>query len=147
MIHLATDHAGLALKDAVKDWLAAEGWSVVDHGAYTFAAEDDYPDFIVPAAMAVAAAPGVAAVVFGGSGQGEAMAANRVPGIRAAVYYGQQPEMVPLSRQHNDTNVLSLGARFVSPEAAKAVIWEWLHTPALTDEKYHRRNQKLDQYL
>lgn len=144
-IHLATDHAGLALKDSVRAWLIAENWPVIDHGAYQYLAEDDYPDFVLPAARAVAAsAGGDAAIVFGGSGQGEAMAANRVKGVRAAVYYGAVPTLVSLSREHNDANVLALGARFVTEADAKQVIWEWLHTSAASDEKYARRNHKLD---
>jgi ribose 5-phosphate isomerase B len=145
-IHLATDHAGFTLKESVRAWLTAEGFTVVDHGAYSFEGEDDFPDFIVPAATAVArGVDTTAGIIFGGSGQGEAMAANRVAGARAVVYYGKQSDIVPLSRAHNDANVLSLGARFVPDDEAKAVIWEWLHTPALPEEKYSRRNKKLEQ--
>jgi ribose 5-phosphate isomerase B len=81
--------------------------------------------------------------VFGGSGQGEAMMANSYPRVRATVYYGGDENIPVLSRQHNDANVLSIGARFVDIDTSKRVIWEWLHTPAFTEEKYQRRNRKM----
>jgi len=145
-IYLATDHAGLPLKNAVKDWLVEEGFTIEDCGAYEYDPHDDFPDFIKLAAKAVAKNPkGSKAIIFGGSGQGEAMLANRFPGVRAAVYYDGPPEIVTLSRQHNDANILSIGARFISTNKAKEAIWAWLHTEALADEKYARRNQKLDE--
>lgn len=144
-IHLATDHAGFAHKNAVRDWLLQEGYVVVDHGAMTLDPEDDFPDFIQLAAQAVAKTPAHnRAIIFGGSGQGEAMQANRYKGVRAAVFYGGPEEIVPLSREHNDANVLSIGARFVSVDKAKELIWTWLHTSPRTEEKYRRRNTKLD---
>lgn len=145
IIHLATDHAGLVHKEAVSLWLKAEGFVVVDHGAVSLNAEDDYNDFICLAAKAVSSNPlNNHAIIFGGSGQGEAMQANRFLGVRAAVYYGSNETIPGLSRMHNDANVLSIGARFVSIDEAKKVIWDWLHTAALTDDKYLRRNNKLD---
>ena len=143
-IHLAADHAGFSHKVAVGEWLRGEGYAVIDHGPLAYDVQDDFPDFIAPAAAAVAAAPATTkAVIFGGSGQGEAMVANRYSAVRATVYYGGSDEIVALSRQHNDANVISIGARFVSLDEAKRVIWLWLHTPALTDPKYVRRNRKL----
>lgn len=145
-IHLATDHAGFVLKEAVRMWLLQENFVIIDHGAYTFEVEDDFPDFIIPAVSAVARGPHTTAgIIFGGSGQGEAMAANRVAGVRAAVYYGAIRDIAVLSRVHNDANVLSLGARFVSEDEVKAVIWDWLHSVASSEEKYARRNKKLEQ--
>ena len=147
VIYLATDHAGLGIKNDVRDWLLSEDFTVEDCGAHTYNAEDDFPDFIQIAAAAVAAAPAKRkAIIFGGSGQGEAMQANRFKGVRAAVYYGGDPEIITLSRQHNDANVLSIGARFVSPDLAKEMIWKWLHTGVSTEEKYRRRNLKLDRF-
>ena len=145
-IHLATDHAGFTHKEAVRIWLESEGYIVTDHGAADLDPADDFPDYIVRAAKAVSAQPTHRAVIFGGSGQGEAMLANRFVHVRAAVFYGGDETIPTLSRQHNDSNVLSIGARFVSVEVTKQVIWDWLHTPALTDEKYHRRNQKIEQF-
>lgn len=145
-IHLATDHAGFDHKEAVKAWLTSEGYTVLDHGAQTYEPLDDFPDFIGLAAAAVNKAPTCArAVIFGGSGQGEAMAANRFPKVRAAVFYGGDPTIVNLSRAHNDANVLSIGARFVAIDLTKQVIWDWLHIEPLSDAKYQRRNQKLEQ--
>jgi len=144
-IHLATDHAGFAHKEVVLNWLKNEGYEVVDHGAISFADEDDFPDFIAKAARAVSDSPEInRAVIFGGSGQGEAIMANRFPNVRAAVYYGGDVQIPVLSRQHNDSNVLSIGARFVSVDETMKVIWEWLHTESFKDEKYQRRNQKIE---
>jgi ribose 5-phosphate isomerase B len=144
IIHLATDHAGFAHKEAVLTWLRGEGYEVVDHGAFVENELDDFPDFISLAAAAVSKQPEARAVVFGGSGQGEAIMANRFPGVRAVVYYGKEEQIPTLAREHNDANVLSIGARFVSVDETKKVIWEWLHHDALTDEKYRRRNEKIE---
>lgn len=144
-IHLATDHAGLAHKDEVREWLKGEGYEVIDHGAIEFNDQDDFPDYIVKAAAAVSAAAATdVAIIFGGSGQGEAILANRFSGVRAAVYYGGPDAIVTLSREHNDANVLSIGARFVAVDDVKRVVWTWLHTDMLSEEKYTRRNQKLE---
>lgn len=144
IIYLATDHAGYPHKDVVKEWLLSEGYKVEDCGAFNFDAEDDFTDFISQAAKAVSLAPRERrGIIFGGSGQGEAILANRFPGVRAAVYYGGPEEIVTLSRKHNNSNVLSIGARFVDVDTTKARIWTWLHTEPLPDRKYHRRNSKI----
>jgi ribose 5-phosphate isomerase B len=144
-IHLATDHAGFTHKEAVRGWLVSEGFEVIDHGASVYDAEDDFPLFIGQAAKAVlVGGDSHAGVVFGGSGQGEAMAANRIRGIRAGVYYGGPETIVTLTREHNNANILSLGARFMSSDEAKRVIWTWLHTSFLGDKKYQRRNVQID---
>ncbi len=145
IIHLATDHAGFSYKEAVLTWLRNEGFVVHDHGAYEYDELDDFPDFIALAAEAVSQDPeGSRGIVFGGSGQGEAMLANRFPNVRAVAYYGGIDSIPTLSRQHNDANVLSIGARFVDIDLTKQVIWEWLHTESFTDEKYMRRNEKIE---
>lgn len=144
-IHLATDHAGFAHKEAVVAWLQAEGYEVVDHGARELDPLDDFPDFIAAAAAAVSRSGGVdRAIIFGGSGQGEAMLANRFPSVRATVFYGGDESIIALSREHNAANVLSIGARFVDIDTTKRVVWEWLHAEPLSDEKYQRRNNKID---
>jgi ribose 5-phosphate isomerase B len=144
-IHLATDHGGFEHKEAVKKWLISEGFKIVDHGAITLEPLDDFPDYISKAAEAVSRDPvNSVAVVFGGSGQGEAMVANRYKKVRATVYYGGNKEIISLSKEHNDANILSIGARFVSIDETKGVIWQWLHTDLLPDEKYRRRNQKIE---
>ncbi len=144
-LHIATDHAGFSLKREVVLWLQSEGYSVVDHGAHNLDEGDDFPDFIGKAARAVSQNSAHAkAVIFGGSGQGEAMAANRFPHVRATVYYGGDERIVTLSREHNDANVLSIGARFVTVEEAKRVITLWLQTSFDGQEKRERRNQKIE---
>ncbi len=144
-IHLASDHAGFAHKEAVREWLSNSVYEVVDHGTKENHPLDDFPDFISLACKEVSSNPDTAcALIFGGSGQGEAMLANRYPQVRAVVYYGGVPEIIKLSRQHNDANVLSIGARFVLVEEVKAGVLSWLSTSPLADEKYHRRNQKID---
>lgn len=146
-IHLATDHAGFSHKEEIAAWLTERGFTVVDHGAKVMDPDDDFPDYINEAAKAVAAAPEVTkAIVFGGSGNGEAMMANRHPGVRAAVYYGGVPEIVTLSREHNDANILSIGARFVSLDDTKSAIEAWLGAKVLPEEKRLRRNRKIETY-
>jgi ribose 5-phosphate isomerase B len=148
IIHLATDHAGFAHKEAVKEWLVGEGYDVKDHGAHQEDPLDDFPDFIAPAAAAVNANPqATRGIVFGGSGQGEAMLANSYQHVRATVYYGGPDDIIMLGRQHNDSNVLAIGARFVGLDEAKRVIWLWLHTDGPAEEKYHRRNKKMEAAL
>jgi ribose 5-phosphate isomerase B len=143
-VYLATDHAGFTLKEAVKAWLMEAGVEVMDYGAYGFDDDDDYPDYISLAAVAVSRSPHDRAIIFGGSGQGEAMLANRYPAVRAAVYYGGPLELVTLSREHNDANVLSLGARFVEPATAIEAVDVWLKTAPLNDSKYQRRVKKAE---
>jgi len=145
-LYLATDHAGFELKNILADYLRDElKYEVIDCGAHALVSDDDYPDFIKTAAEAVSQSPtNRKAVILGGSGQGEAMLANRFPGVRAAVYYGGVPEIPALSRKHNDANILSLGARFLDKEQAKQAVESWLKTDPLTDEKYQRRIEKID---
>lgn len=145
IIHLASDHAGFEHKEIISQWLQEEGYVVIDHGAKIHDPEDDFPDFIGLAAAAVSAAPEAArGIIFGGSGQGEAMLANRFKQVRATVYYGGPVDIIALSRAHNDANMLSIGARFVSVDEAKISIATWLKSPVLSDEKYKRRNQKIE---
>ena len=142
-IHIATDHAGYKLKESVKKILSDKGYSITDHGAYAYDALDDYPDFIFPAAKAVANDKNSRGIIFGGSGQGEAMAANRITGVRAAVFYGGNPDIPTISRRHNNANILSKGARFVSSKGIVNVLEDWLETP-FEGDRHIRRLQKLD---
>jgi ribose 5-phosphate isomerase B len=143
-ILLASDHAGFELKNTLVSFLKEQGHAAEDCGASIYIEEDDYPDFILPLAQKVAQNKGIFGIVIGGSGQGEAIAANRVKGVRAAVYYGGNKEILTLSREHNDANVLSLGARFISADEAKEAVTLWLGTPFSNDERHVRRIQKLD---
>lgn len=143
-IFLGTDHAGYELKEELKKYLKDLGYAVEDKGAFELNNQDDYPDFIFPVARAVARDPESRGIILGGSGQGEAMAANRVLGVRAAVYYGGEEEVVKLSRAHNNANILSLGARFIGLEEAKKAVKTWLDTPFSDEERHQRRIDKLD---
>lgn len=142
-IYLATDHAGFALKEKIKLFLESEGHTVADMGAYEENKDDDYPEFMTAAAQAIAndLIRGIDSkgIIFGGSGQGEAMVANRIDGVRAAVYYGGPTDIVILSRQHNDANMLSLGTRFISEDEAFAAVKLWLETPFSNEERHKRR--------
>ena len=142
IIHLATDHTGVSHKEVLKAYLVEQGIDVVDHGATEPIDADDYPDYVIPCAHAVAADPESMGVVFGGSGQGEAMCANRVPGVRCAVYYGGPTDILTLSREHNAANMLSLGARFLSEDEAVEAVTIWLGTAFSNDERHVRRLSK-----
>ena len=142
-IHIAAAHAGLELKNIIRDYLIEKGHDVTDHGAHTYDALDDYPDFIFPCAKAVAADSESRGIILGGSGQGEAMAANRVKGVRAAVFYNGPDEIVKLSREHNNANILSLGARFMTENEIYDVIEMWLNEP-FEGGRHQRRIEKLD---
>lgn len=160
-IALSTDHAGMELLGQLQQYLESLGHECVNYGPDTFQPEDDYPDFIFPAAEAVTSGECEVGIIMGGSGQGEAMAANRVKGVRCAVYYGPaQPvgvvnaeghtagdeyEIIRLSRQHNDANMLSLAARFLSVEEVQKVVTLWLKTPFGAVERHQRRIAKLDE--
>src|SRR3989344_220542 len=143
-VHLAADHAGFELKEKIKQFLGGLGYEVQDHGAFELDVQDDYPDFVREAAEAVAKDPESRGIVLGGSGQGEAMVANRAKGVRAAVYYGGSEDIIKLSREHNDANVLSLGARFISGQEALDMIKLWLDTVFSGDERHKRRIRKID---
>lgn len=123
-IALGTDHAGFPIKQAVKAWLTAAGHEPVDFGAYD-AERSDYPPFVIRAAEAVRDGEAELGVVFGGSGNGEAIAANKVLGIRCAVCW--DVELGRLAREHNNANVISLPGRFVTPQQACDIVSAWLH--------------------
>lgn len=159
-IALSTDHAGFELLKRLEEFLITQGHECVNFGPKTFVTDDDYPDFIFPAADAVAAGECERGIIMGGSGQGEAMTANRVTGVRCALYYGAVSatgaidadggvaqdghEIVRLSRQHNNANVLSLAARFLSWEDIEKAVTIWLETPFSNIERHARRVAKLD---
>ncbi len=141
-IHIATDHAGFELKESIVKFLQEQGYDVSDHGAFEYNESDDYPDFITPCAQAVAGDSESFGIIFGGSGQGEAMCANRVVGVRAGVYYGQSIEIVQLLREHNNANILSLGARFMNTEEVMNAIILFLETSFSGEERHIRRIEK-----
>ena len=143
-IFLAADHAGFELKEFIKKELESIGHTVVDKGAYALELGDDYPPYMKAAAEEVAKTAGSFGILFGGSGQGEAMEANRLRGIRAAVYYGGSHDILRLSREHNDANILALGARFLTEEQAKEAIMLWLDTKFSGEVRHARRIAQID---
>lgn len=145
IIALGTDHAGIDLKEVVKEFLEENGYEVKDFGAYEYDSADDYPDFINPTAEFVSKNNNAMGIIFGGSGQGEVMAANRYKGVRAAVFYGGPDEIISLSRQHNNANILSLAARFIEPEHAINVIKLWLSTE-FEGGRHQQRIDKLESH-
>lgn len=143
-IYISSDHAGFELKRFLVERLSLAGHEVKDLGPDEFQPEDDYPDFISRVGKEIARDPSAAmGIVIGGSGQGEAMCANKFYGVRAVVYYGGNPDIIKLSREHNDANVLSLGARFMSPDEALSAANLWLATKFSGDERHKRRLLKL----
>ena len=142
-IYLASDHAGFDLKQFLGTHLKDLGHKVEDCGALEIDPLDDYPDFIIPAAEKVAKNPDSRGIIMGGSGQGEAIAANRVKGVRAVVYYDGPIEVVKLSRSHNNANILSFGARFITPEKAAEAVDMWLKEP-FEGGRHKIRIDKLD---
>lgn len=162
-IYLATDHAGFDLKEKIKTYLLEKNYEIEDMGAFSFDKNDDYTDFISKAAEKVSRHPTDKAIIFGGSGQGEAMLANRYRHVRAAVFYGpkmpQSPidaqgqqsndpfEIVRLSRIHNNANVLSLGSRMVTEEEAIHAVQIWLETPFSDNPRYARRIEKAEELI
>ena len=143
-VHLGTDHAGLELKQHLIDWLRDHGHEPVDHGALAYDAADDYPVFCLRAAVGVAGDPGSLGIVIGGSGNGEQIAANKVRGIRAALVWNDDTAV--LARQHNDANVISLGARMHSEEEALDLVRTFLSTPFSGDPRHARRIELMAEY-
>lgn len=143
-LYLASDHAGFALKEFLEQKLVAAGVTVEDLGAPSLNPDDDYPDFIEPAAEKVAGDPEARAIILGKTGEGEAIDANRTIGVRAAVYNGGELEIVTLAREHNDANILSLGAGFITEGEAWEAVKIFLTTPFSGDERHMRRIAKLD---
>ncbi|MCL5439179.1 MAG: RpiB/LacA/LacB family sugar-phosphate isomerase [Patescibacteria group bacterium] len=140
-IFLGTDHAGFELKEYVKNFLQKENYELVDCGALSFDKDDDYPDFVGKAAVGVSENPGSMGIVFGKSGAGECIVANKIKGIRA--FLGINEENVKLAREHNDVNVLSLGSAFVSNEKACELIKLFIETPFSNEERHRRRIEKI----
>lgn len=144
-IFLASDHAGFKLKEKIKSYLE-KNYEVEDFGAYNLNQKDDYPDFIIPCAKKVAQTPNSLGIILGGSGQGEAIAANKIKGIRAIVFYGGSKEIIKLSKEHNNANILSLGARFLSEKETLEAVKLWLNTKFLNKPRHVRRLKKIEKY-
>jgi ribose 5-phosphate isomerase B len=143
-VHIGGDHAAFELKGHLVERLEQAGYEVVDHGPHEYDAQDDYPPFILRAAEAVAADPGSVGVVLGGSGNGEQIAANKVDGVRAALAWSA--DTAALARQHNDANVVALGARQHSSEEAARLMQVFLDTRFSGDPRHQRRIDMLSEY-
>jgi ribose 5-phosphate isomerase B len=143
-VYMAADHAGFELKQHLAEHLAGLGHEVIDVGAHQYDAEDDYPAFCLHAAARVVDDPGSLGVVIGGSGNGEQIAANKVPGVRAALAWNLTTAQ--LARQHNDANVVALGGRMHSPEEAAAMVTAFLETPFSGDSRHARRIGQVADY-
>ncbi|MDO5727235.1 MAG: ribose-5-phosphate isomerase [Bowdeniella nasicola] len=143
-IHIATDHAGFEEKNALVEFLREQGHDVTDHGAHHFDADDDYPAFCIDCAKAVAADPSALGIVIGGSGNGEQISANKVPGVRAALVWNH--EIARLARQHNDANIISLGARQHSQAELEEFVTAFLEEPFSKAERHQRRIDQISAY-
>ncbi len=143
-IFIGADHAGFELKEKLVPFLKELGHEVVDKGAFTYDKDDDYPDFVEPVAEEISKDPEAKGIVIGGSGEGESMATDRFPNVRTALWYGGNKEPLRLSREHNDANILSLGARLVKEDEALDAVRLWLDTPFSGDERHVRRISKID---
>lgn len=147
-VHIATDHAGLDFSHALITYLTAEGFEIIDHGPTSYDPLDDYPGFCIAAAEAVAADSEAGldsfGIVLGGSGNGEQIAANKVPGIRAALVWNEATAL--LARQHNDANVIALGARQHYAEEVQHFVDLFLNEPFSDDERHIRRIKQISEY-
>ena len=143
-VHLAADHAGFELKTHLFTWLTEHGHEPVDHGAFEYDADDDYPPFCVAAAEATVADPGSLGIVIGGSGNGEQIAANKVKGARAALAWSV--ETAELARQHNNAQIIGIGARQHTVGEVEAIVTAFLATPWSEADRHQRRIDLLARY-
>ena len=143
-VHLGGDHAAYELLTDLVGFLEEQGHEVTNHGPHSYDAVDDYPVFVLRAAEAVAADPGSRGVVLGGSGNGEQMAANKVAGIRAALCHDD--ELARLAREHNDAQIISVGARMTTVEQARSMVEVFLATPFSGDPRHVRRIDMVSAY-
>jgi ribose 5-phosphate isomerase B len=158
-VYLATDHAGLVIKNKIVEYLKSLGFEAIDCGPFEYNKDDDYPDLISKAAQNVSENPETFGIVFGGSGQGEAIVANKFKNVRCALFYSEaipveaiditgnkstdSYEMLKLTRVHNNSNMLSLGIRFLTEEQILKAIKIFLESPFPGDERHQRRIDKI----
>ena len=143
-IYLGSDHAGYDLKNHLVTWLTAAGHEAVDCGPHTFDAQDDYPPYVMLAASKTAGDPDALGIVIGGSGNGEAIAANKIPGIRAALAWSE--ETARLGREHNNAHVISIGARMHTEDDATRFVEVFVSTPFSNEERHVRRIEMMSDY-
>lgn len=141
VVYLASDHGGYNLKEELKPWLEEKGLTVEDLGAFDLNPQDDYPDFVLPLAQKVASNQNSKGIILGRSGNGEAIAANKVKSVRAVLCFNEK--MAQMAREHNDANIISLGADYLEPEKMKLIVQVFLETPFPGEERHLRRLQKI----
>lgn len=143
-IYMGSDHAGFELKEKINKYLTEQNYQVEDKGAFNLDQNDDYPNFIKPVAEAVSLDKDSFGIILGGSGQGEQIVANKIDGIRAIEYYGGNLEIIKLGREHNNANVLSLGARFVNEQEAFEAVKIFLETKFSEETRHKRRLEQIN---
>jgi ribose 5-phosphate isomerase B len=144
---IGADHAGFEMKEAVKAWLQGLGYEIEDVGAYQFNETDDYPDFVMPMAEQISESKGsLNGIFFAGNGQGEAIAANRFPFVHATVYDGRGEKAIKYMKEHDDSNLLTIGSRLVDEEDVKMAVKIWLETDFSAEERHIRRLKKIEDY-
>ncbi len=146
IIYLASDHTGFELKEKIAKYLSSIKVVYDDLGPYTLDEQDDYPDYIIPVANKVSQDKNSLGIIIGGSGQGEAIVSNKVTGIRAVVLYSYNEDIIKLSKEHNNSNILSLGARFINEKEAIKAVSLWLKTPFSEEERHKRRLKKIEMF-
>lgn len=145
-IYIGSDHAGFEMKRYLIEYLKTLSHESFDCGPFEYVHDDDYPDYISVVAKEVSEDRDAVGIVIGYSGQGEAIVANRFPYVRCAVFYGGPKHILTLSREHNNANMLSLGANFLTTEEAKRAVELWLHTKFTGEERHVRRIEKIEKY-
>ncbi len=147
-ILLATDHAGFEIKEEIKIILKKNNLEFEDYGALKYNKTDDYPDFISKVSKKISENPDeFLGIILGGSGQGEAIVANRFSNIRAIVYYGGSYDILTLSKEHNNANILSLGARFIKKKDLEKIILIWIQTKFTNENRHLRRIKKIEKLI
>lgn len=145
-IYIGSDHAGFEMKRELISFLSTLPFESYDCGPHEYNHDDDYPDYISLVAQRVSENTDAMGIVIGFSGQGEAIVANRFPNVRCAVYYGGPKHILTLSREHNDANMISFGAHFLTTQEAKYALDLWLHTKFSGDARHIRRIKKIEEY-
>jgi ribose 5-phosphate isomerase B len=140
---MAADHAGYEMKNFLKERLLDMGHEIIDHGNHSYNAGDNYPDFITPCAHAVTKDINSVGIILGGSGQGEQIVANKIDGIRAVEYYGGDTKIITISKEHNNANVLSLGARFINNIEALSAVKIFIETPFSNEPRHVNRLKEI----
>ena len=143
MIYLGTDHGGFELKEEIKKYLIEHGNKIEDMGALTLNPTDDYTDFVIPVAQRVALEEGSIGIIIGRSGNGEQIAANKINGIRAALCLNEK--MAEKARDHNNANILSLGADYITLDESKKIVQKFLDTPFSNEERHLRRLKRIEE--